>query len=569
MDIFNYLSNTDKNKIIKYIDTFAARGNTTPIDPNHLSYILRFWSAGKEHFFKAFGEKFIISKEITVNDKNYLNNEMRVFRETKVHTFVNNLLRAYDKVGYNGEGAFEMDRFCSILLTTPICDFVDNTYRCRDFTFYSKDKTNKVIIKSGCKLMKVLGKVAKLYGLESEYESVRNAHSMILNGKRQHTKMLHLSIHPLDFITMSDNDNGWESCMNWTHETPGSYRQGTVEVMNSSMAVVAYISDKDYMIPETEIKWNSKSWREIFLVNDYCIFGMKGYPYANEEYEMTVVNWLAELMAPIFNVSYKEEFYNLRWNSDCFDEYSYEFRDSEDNAIGYIGIETGCMYNDAGTENTFHYSRLSNLMKKESCIEIEYSGPSECMCCGMEFNSDDLDFDDDQDLVACGMCADYKTCCDCGRRIYNDDGYTTEDGELYCEYCFDSYTSECDICGARYRTSHLGEFEFGDFEKEEYYPYLSSLHICRCCAEKPDFNFKVIGIPSSFSWGGIRKHLVVDINSFNGNCLVNDLYDVLFDEDGHAILKEEQIADGKSYGANKSHIRDREDINFADFPDFF
>ena len=76
--------------------------------------------------------------------------------------------------------------------------------------------------------MRVLSKIATAYNLPG-FEDFRIAQSLVTNQANL-KGYITLSIHPLDYMTMSDNNCGWDSCMSWQEE--GCYRQGTVEMMN-------------------------------------------------------------------------------------------------------------------------------------------------------------------------------------------------------------------------------------------------------------------------------------------------------------------------------------------------
>ena len=140
--------------------------------------------------------------------------------------------------------------------------------------------------------MRVLQKMAKEFDLP-DFDIFRNHISRITEVRKSKVKFT-LSIHPLDYMTMSDNVNGWESCMNWT-QGPGSYRAGTIEMMNSPLVVVAYITTKPYYPANTSIEWTSKSWRELIIVHPNTICSVKSYPYYNIAFDKALVNWLAEI----------------------------------------------------------------------------------------------------------------------------------------------------------------------------------------------------------------------------------------------------------------------------------
>jgi hypothetical protein len=109
-------------------------------------------------------------------------------------------------------------------------------------SFVSPKDGSKVTITLGMKFMKALGKVVEAYNLDQEmFEEFRIAHSQILNDKKLSGRLC-LSIHPLDYMTMSDNESDWGSCMSWREG--GCYRRGTVEMMTSPVVVVAYLKSE-------------------------------------------------------------------------------------------------------------------------------------------------------------------------------------------------------------------------------------------------------------------------------------------------------------------------------------
>ena len=117
-----------------------------------------------------------------------------------------------------------------------------------------------------------------------------------------------ISIHPLDYITMSDNANDWESCMSW-HQN-GCYRQGTVEMMNSPYVVVAYIKSRhnqmrlSYHYDNEQHYWNSKAWRELFVVTNNIVAGIKGYPDTNHTFAKEVLRFIADLAEQNLGIVY-------------------------------------------------------------------------------------------------------------------------------------------------------------------------------------------------------------------------------------------------------------------------
>lgn len=227
-----------------------------------------------------------------------------------------------------------------------------------------------------------------------------------------------LSIHPLDFMTMSDNESRWESCMSWRNE--GCYRQGTIEMMNSPCVVIAYLKNEEDMNLCGGYTWNNKRWRELFIVNEKCITNIKSYPYTSEVLTKEVLSWLVDLARTNKGLTYDQPF---EWQSG--DGYPY-FN------MKYINFETSYMYNDITADSTrIHYMYVAPGVTD---IDINYSGDFVCMECG-ECN-EPSEYDGSTGTLICYKCEPSYYCYECGDRYY-EDGLHYVDGNYYCEYCYD------------------------------------------------------------------------------------------------------------------------------------
>lgn len=259
-----------------------------------------------------------------------------------------------------------------------------------------------------------------------DFEIFRNHVSRITEVRKSKIKFT-LSIHPLDYMTMSDNANCWESCMNWT-QGPGSYRAGTIEMMNSPLVVVAYITTKPYYPANTSIEWTSKSWRELIIVHPNAICSVKSYPYYNIAFDKALVNWLANL------VEEKTEWrYNRKKPQESLDSCSYieAWQDKEDKDNHFLlDFETNEMYNDFGNTENYGIFSINPPDNKYHTFAINYSGSMTCMCCG-----EDGYWSDDTEAVVCEDCDPPTYCYCCGERI-NASNSIEVDGELVCEDCY-------------------------------------------------------------------------------------------------------------------------------------
>lgn len=250
MTPYEALTAQDKEYITEYIEKWG--GINSPIKLKApLDYILREWNKSKQTLFNIFGEKLMLEKEIQVEDG--ANKKIREINNYLISlnpgtNFINSVRKLFE---FNG--TYFENTYATYNLTRANQLFTNRV--AKEFSYRNKD--GKVIkVPEGAKVMKVLQKIAKEFDLP-DFEIFRNHISRITETRKSKVKFT-LSIHPLDYMTMSDNANGWESCMNWT-QGPGSYRAGTIEMMNSPVVVVAYITTKPYYPANTSIEWTSKS----------------------------------------------------------------------------------------------------------------------------------------------------------------------------------------------------------------------------------------------------------------------------------------------------------------------
>ncbi len=94
---------------------------------------------------------------------------------------------------------------------------------------------------------------------------------------------LNLSVHPLDYLSSSENAHNWRSC----HALNGDYGAGNLSYMCDPSTVMAYLSDKkEYNLPNfpRDVKWNSKRWRTLIHFSDdkEMIFFGNAYPFQND-----------------------------------------------------------------------------------------------------------------------------------------------------------------------------------------------------------------------------------------------------------------------------------------------
>ena len=299
---------------------------------------------------------------------------------------------------------------------------------------------HEILLQPGMKLMKTWGKICGWLGLGEQFEEFRIRQSQLTNTKRINGTMC-LSIHPLDYATASDNENGWSSCMSWREH--GCYRMGTVEMMNSPIVLCSYIkSDKAEMSIGGE-PWNSKKWRAWVLVTPECILMNRQYPYHNDSIGEAICKWVRELVQEKIGWKYEDTF-----STDLMDTID---RREQDNILPMnIHFQTNFMYNDIGDDD-LGYVGLPDNWKYDRCqfrAEINFSGLAQCMWCGdiIEFN----DNREDADSLGCRLSQDEWVCEDCGHVMTDEDEvWYGPHGEIWCSDCYNEHCVECSECGGQ------------------------------------------------------------------------------------------------------------------------
>lgn len=423
----------DKDKIEFYLNAFSGRENATCANAD-LSYILRFWETNKKHIFDAFGGKFILKKEM-VYEKDDDEIEKTIRSINRTHPFVRNFrnfcidyFEKYTEKHHNDDDFNYYDtrdkRDCAMYLTDPD-GLVKSRYDSASVSFETPEG-NTIKIQNGAKPIRMLGKLAQAFGIE-DFENYRIKISQALN-QRSISGTFCLSIHPLDYMTMSDNECDWYSCMNWMNG--GEYRMGTVEMMNSPMVIVGYLESKSPMA-FGNYEWNNKKWRNLFIVTDDLITSIKDYPYHNEYFCNQMVDWLLE----IFGRENYFEPHNLHNDSG---EIYYRPDDDDEECYDYTMI-SNAMYNDFSNNAYFTCAFGKNAGHYG---EICFSGETECMNCGeaLYASSGSIEGIDEMSDLICDNCVQIERCDYCDHRIYGGNSYEV-DGNIICEDCYENNTA--------------------------------------------------------------------------------------------------------------------------------
>lgn len=416
--LFENLPN--KSELMQWITTYGGFNDSNYSEPTvSLQLLMRFWEKNKAQLYKMLDNQYIYEKEVQYEKPvSLLEDEMFDFltRSEEGSTF-KSIFKDW-VFNWIEEDCVERNQYYGKLVgLVSSYSLATNVYP--DRTFKINVNGNDIPISHNSKISKILSKIAKAANLDG-FENFRIGHSRVLNQKKI-TGTLCFSIHPLDYFTMSDNEYGWDSCMNW--RDAGCYRLGTVEMCNSPYVIVCYLKG-DKQLRFYDNYWNSKKWRNLFIIDKDLITGVKGYPYQDEVLDTLCINTLKELAEK--NLNWK---FNDTIHEHCFDNESDTVYLNNNEDKYYFSFSTEHMYNDFSNHAIAHF-----VLSPEapSDIYINYSGPAVCMCCGSQIY-DNVSGDD---CVLCDDCASAIYCECCDSRIRSDNDVYELDDMLLCESCY-------------------------------------------------------------------------------------------------------------------------------------
>lgn len=463
MSVFDLLTEEDKQKIIHYIDNYGplTEYTSTPTIDN-IKRVLGDWDYQKSMNLQQLfgGNKLILSRPYTYtmsaegvaseiseainkNDGYDIYNPIRSWLQRTLNN--RESVRFYEQV--------DPYQFVADLIK-PVA-LAENAYMGENVRIsFADDEIFKVA--KGMKPIKIIRKLINKLGdekLKEQCETFRNWHSQLLNQIHL-DGVLSLSIHPLDYMTMSDNGGSWDSCMRWQEgagEHVGDYRVGTVACMNSPYIIVAYLHNPNKTMEFTNFdnynnphQWNKKKWRELFIVQNGIISEIKGYPFQDENLTNTTLMWIKELANE-----------NLGWTYDDI-EIDVAKETPVGDHINMFRFDSGYMYNDFGSL-TKHRARVNfkaldiradngddvNIIeyyprKEGSALqrmyELTYSAYPTCMCCG---SSAGMDKDNRANSVFCTNCEPIQICPCCGEYMDGDGYYVSAYSDPICYSCYD------------------------------------------------------------------------------------------------------------------------------------
>lgn len=417
-------------------------------DPK-VDVLFREWETNKEKFINRFGGliyEWSEPIEFTLDDAQKRQRAME-FATTVSDTFNNPVLAEF--IDENLDGFFEN----KVVKTVPNSEIPQGMKLLKAFKYF---EPNKAALRSIQDL----------------------ASNIIQENKIKGT--LCFSVHPLDFLSSSENTYNWRSC----HALDGEYRAGNLSYMIDNCTFMVYLkgADNQKLYGFGPVEWNSKKWRMLIHAaeDDSIMFAGRQYPFSSKSGIDTVLNIYNNLMMmgkkeyPWISSWYKY----AGWRADYVDSYvPYDATDMEDAvslATRYIVYDNqlvdirrvvregpNCLnYNDILKStcykypyytiyDPYSYHSVDHLLTHPIVVGEEVP----CLHCGEELihNPETMRCDDCELEYGTEENDVYSSCDCCGARIYVDDAICVgDDGDLICDSCFHAHAFVCDCCGNVY-----------------------------------------------------------------------------------------------------------------------
>ena len=481
LNLIDKISDEDKEKFEVYMRNYSQAGK------NYVgnTIFLADWAKNKIKLYKLLGEKLKVSFPYNYEKtEDVLRKEIINLCDGNFEHFPKFYIDFLDGLAVKGViTEHENHCFCMLIWTTPL---VKDTVPVEATVKLKPEGYKKTLqINKGMKPIRAIQKIITYFKedfpkervdftyekLVEQYENFRIQHSLIFNEKII-KGVFTISIHPLDFVTMSNNSLGWTSCMEWSQDNPGCYHAGTIEMMNSNNVVCCYIEAKDlykfYGNDKSDkcYYWNNKKWRSLAIVTPEIILSGKSYPYLNQGMTYTMLDKIKELAKENlgWDYTYGIEPYKdmIHINSTSAIDNNYRWIKQKKTTKHNIIVHTQGMYNDYLNANIDYYC-YRNKVKKNTIIT--YSGKARCTCCGDEFLDWNGDFDIDYNYNErysntendiCNNCQDNLSCDICGE-IDNRENisfiYDKDTGKRICKDCLTNIYRICPDCGMPYRRS--------------------------------------------------------------------------------------------------------------------
>lgn len=556
INLIDKLSAEDKQRIENYISLYGVCKE----DFVGLEEWLENWSHANQRLYKLLGSQFIYKIPISIdkpegdkeNEFCRLLSDLGGFRDNYTN-FYWDYIKAKTR-----EAQFTEDHYVFFHKLMNLENFITDKISI-GIKYKGPGKQRTLQVPAGTKPLRAIQKVVEYFKDDwnwdlQKLEDFRLKHSMILNDDKINTNLC-ISIHPLDYITMSDNNSNWQSCMNWTDgQEGGCYHVGTIEMMNSNNTLCCYLENKVpyYFSNERDEahRWNNKRYRVlVHITKDIVVVG-KSYPYKNDMLSKKILEYVKDLAKDNLKWTYSfgpELYKDMKYVNSEYPMMRARDYNRMEKPRHHIFIDTNGMYNDILNNHGYSFWCYRNKVAKNKIIQI--SGKCNCLSCNERIIEDTNEcecgynerFNNTSDVL-CHYCQEEHRCdsCDVIRNLEKLETVTIENRKQHiCKYCFNDLVKICPCCGEPMLVdTYIKAFVYAEDTKElntwrngrevihldkwiyriGYGPEESNKKVLIVCKECYDKNFrdKVKLIEFKECWGGLEIAPVL-MNDYPGD----------------------------------------------------
>ena len=424
----------------------------------NVDLLFHTWKKNKEYFYEAFGNRLIWESSDTITF--HLDEKQRKFKYT---CFIEKISEYWSN-----------RKLAEYLRQLPPDDLFNNliSIDVNDYKY------------KGRKLLKVFKYFEEdknvLFDMQNEASCLIQEDK--ING------ILCFSIHPLDFLSLSENDHQWRSC----HALDGDYRAGNLSYMLDGSTFICYVRSVDgntHRLPNfpEDVLWNSKKWRRLFFLSDDKTMMFAGRPYPFDVADsLEIVKEKCNLFfrkdypcnsfwgdwyhgSPTISLNKDDNLHPDadRWyfTGDVLKTDNKLFFEPEE-PLHFNDLTLSSCYTPWYCYRTSMFRTLTGFTNSDTVFHIGHEVP--CPVCGSRFLYQ-------HDVMMCNKCwkeyqedslPDYQ--CSCCGTVIRGDVFWVEDEPL-CEDCYDNETTCCDNCGER------------TFNEQIHYDRVRNLYLCKWC----------------------------------------------------------------------------------------
>lgn len=455
----------DFDEVLRYSQSWS---DSVPLNTD---VIFEKWLKAKARFIKNWQGHLIAEYFLPVNFP-----LERTVKVEKLDQFHMRCCRKYK--------AFNLGNFLAELNTE---DFFNNlTSKEYHIHSYDSDMVYKVPAK-----YKVIKAFKMFVNDKDTLREIQDLASQIIQENEISGKLF-VSVHPLDFLSASENNHNWRSC----HSLDGDYRAGNLSYLLDESTVCCYLSNGEKVkLPNfpLSVPWTSKKWRVwLFFSNDTnMLFAGRQYPFETTE----GLDFVKNEFLPRLNLGSWGHFHTKKIScmKDASDTFYFNtsyvpvggglksmhklIQEGKNTLMFNDLIHSSCydpLYSYKKDDSPFGFPAVST--NEDTVFNIGEAAP--CPVCG----ENELKF---SEMMACPECAKkygifesdkFSICECCGDLIPCDDMIFLENsGYGICQYCYDYNCFVCDNCGV-VELSTLAVHQNGK-------------RLCNCCANKGDSTY--------------------------------------------------------------------------------